>query len=189
MTVTTRNHNRKLTHFSPLAWVMGRRKVPQPQCRIICLSWPSSGSCSLFPLGQFHQGDRFCPIVMDRRARMVCHLRHGCTDSLQSSVSKCQDMSSPAKHCPCLLIHQSENTEKEEMYLLKEQYQPTNWHSDRTYTEYISVRNLLTPRQWDFAVSSIRFSQSKCFAILPKKRGWHLEGMTPSGLWDNSNET
>lgn len=89
--MTTRNHNRKLTHFSSLTWVMGRRKVPQPQCRLTCWSWPSSGSCSLSPLGQFHQEKhRFCHIIMDRRARMLCHLRDGCTGSLQSSVSKYQ---------------------------------------------------------------------------------------------------
>lgn len=99
-------------------------------------------------------------------------------------LANVRDMSSPANHCPCLPIHLKENTEKEEMYLLKEQYQPTNWHSDRTYTEYISVRNFLTPRHWDFAVNSLRFSQSKCFAILTKKSSWHLEGMIPSGLWD-----
>lgn len=137
-----------------------------------------------FPIRQFHQGDtdfvpsswtgpQGCSAMWEMAAQTPC----------RTLLANLRNMSSPANPCPCLLIHQRENTEKEELYLLKEQYQPTNWHSDRTYTEHISVRNLLTPSHRDFAISSLRFSQSRGFAILPKERSWHLERMTPSGLW------
>lgn len=138
--ITRRNHNQKVTYFSPLTWVMGRWKVPQPHCRLICPSWPSSGSCSLSPSGQFHQGDtdvvpsswageQGCSAIWEMAAWTPC----------RALFANLRDRSSPANHCPCLLTHQRENTKKKRcIYLKSGTSPPTGIQTVHTHSTFQS---------------------------------------------------
>lgn len=138
-----------------------------------------------FPIGAISSGrHKFCPIIIDRRARMLCHLRDGCRDLLQSSVSKSQGHVKSRK--PLSLpadTPKRKHWERRDVSI--ERVVPAHKLAFRQNRHRVHFsQKPSNPRYWDFAISSLRFSQSKCFALLPNKRGWHLEGMTPSGLWD-----
>lgn len=131
--------------------VLGRRKGC-PSCHagyMLCPKLPLAPALFPFTSGWFNQRDPGDIFLLEwaEEEGMLCHLREGCMGFSQSWVisGTCLGVvrvlrgcrTSPANHCPCLLIYQRGNIGKEEILLLKGWHQPKT-SMQRGHTVYLN---------------------------------------------------